>query len=421
MLLLTLLSISSFITIAAAGEQSFLWWVRPGVYFVYRYTSQATLYIDTKNFSYATNTIVVNYTIVNVRGDSLVVNLSITLVNTDVCRDDVCENIVERGVNKTFSTIIELDNRFGAYINGSWVTDWIFIATLNQLKGEEPKICEAMLNMSSGTAYDPEDPNFNKSITIFLNTLRAEIGEEMLRYITNSTHVFGSEDRIMALTSSGKPARTLFFYSRSVYYMYVISPPPTSFSITIKNHTLSGDRIAVVKPITHVIDFLVNVSRVTESEKVINASAGKVYVLRFRNLPLKLYALELPGPIYLFLLLYNLDRKTISILSPSASLLSAYYDYVTGVLLYADIDIRLLLSTYMNALGIRSVGSPAALSQTGFMGKLILVDTNIDFERPVIGGAEAGVNLVYIALGGAIALTATALIIALLRVRRVRS
>jgi len=161
------------------------------------------------------------------------------------------------------------------------------------------------------------------------------------------------------------------------------------------------------------------VSRVTESEKVINASAGKVYVLRFRNPPLKLYALEFSlGSIYL---LHNLDRKTISILYPSDSSLRAYYDYVTGVLLYADIDLRVLLSTYMDALGIRSVASPAVLSPAGFSGRLILVDTNIDFKRSVIGGAEAGINLVYIALDGAIALTAIALIIALFRARRARS
>jgi len=64
---------------------------------------------------------------------------------------------------------------------------------------------------------------------------------------------------------------------------------------------------------------------------------------------------------------------------------------------------------------------PAVLSPAGFSGRLILVDTNIDFKRPVIGGAEAGINLVYIALDGAIALTAIALIIALFRARRVRS
>jgi len=38
-----------------------------------------------------------------------------------------------------------------------------------------------------------------------------------------------------------------------------------------------------------------------------------------------------------------------------------------------------------------------------FRAKLVLVDTNISFERPIIGGAEGGFNPVHVAIVAAIA------------------
>jgi len=145
----------------------------------------------------------------------------------------------------------------------------------------------------------------------------------------------------------------------------------------------------------------------------------KVFSLRLKGAPLKVYALPhpyYPDPRNYACFAHSPDSRElymfggIGCLAVGATSVSAYYDFITGVALYAKVKgsaVHWFLNPYYTALGVREVRigviAPGWLSV-----EFTLVDTNISFERPIIGGAEGGFNPVHVAI---IAATASVAII----------
>ena len=85
---------------------------------------------------------------------------------------------------------------------------------------------------------------------------------------------------------------------------------------------------------------------------------------------------------------------------------TGYYDYYTGILLYLNVSrdaiIFMPFQAYTRLLSIEEVvKTPIRLGPippSELRAELVLVDTNISFERPVIGGVESGVDVLRVVM-----------------------
>jgi hypothetical protein len=410
-------------TAISHGTVELFWWLKPGVYFAYLYTLPQPFIFITNNYEYETSVLLINYTVLNVVGNIAHVNLTLTFVNAVVyerCSDVFCP-IVEEGVNETLHALLEVDlETLGVYVNNTWVDEWLYLATINQLRGKVPKLIRVP-SFTLGVVYREDEPETVQAIQTFYEMLREELGEDLVKCI-----------RDINLKCEGFPAagyftftfedprlKVAFFRTQGGYLAVYVKPPPSDYELTIKDYTISGDRIASIDTIgsdfNRSIPYAVELG-LLEVERNISFGYRRIYAFRAKFAPLKLYALKYhEEQDDLKCLLYNPSRREVFLVDGLgcgglSTRIVGYYDYYTGVLLYLNVswgEIWLMpVQAYTRLLGIEHVRysphtgirPPSKLS-----AELVLVDTNISFERPVIGGAEGGFNPVHVAIIAAIA------------------
>jgi hypothetical protein len=419
--------------IASSGVEELYWWLRPGVYFTYLYRlPQPRIFIGDR-YEYETETLVINYTILNINNARALINLTLTFVNAVVyerCDKPPCP-VVEEMVNKTLHTLLEIDLKtLGVYVNNTWIDEWLYLATTSQLRGEAPKLVRV-----PGIIYEvtyEEGTESEQIVEAFFNMLREELGEDLVKCMTNIYLECEGLPRMPGWISrtsiiGGKERKVIDLRTHGGYLVEAIKPPPSSFLFTIKNYTISGDRVAMIgaSPYRSMLSGV----RLGLLEVKRNISIGykRAYAFEVKFAPLKLYALrsiDVPkeeGEVLFTCLFYNPSRREVFLVEGPGCTgpptgVTGYYDYYTGVLLHLDVswgELGLMpIQAYTKLLGLEEIMKISIhlrpIPPHMFRAKLVLVDTNISFERPVIGGAEGGFNPVY---GAIAAVTASAAII----------
>jgi hypothetical protein len=376
------------------GTVELFWWLKPGVYFAYLYTLPQPFIFITNNYEYETSILLINYTVLNV-------------INS--------------------RALIELDlETLGVYVNNTWIDEWLYLATTKQLKGEAPKLIR-VATFTLAVVYREDEPETVQAIQTFYEMLREELGEDLVKCIQDinlKCEGFPSAG-YFTLTFDDPRLKAAFFRTQGGYLAVYVKPPPSDYELTIKNYTISGDRIASIDTIgsgfNRSIPYAVGLG-LLEVERNISFGYRRIYAFRTKFAPLKLYALKYhEKQDDLKCLLYDPSRREVYLftgfecygLGPEVV---SYYDYYTGVLLYLNVSrgkIELMpIQAYTRLLGVEEiVRIPIRLMPIPphmFSAELVLVDTNISFERPVIGGVEGGFNPVY---GAIAAVTASAAII----------
>jgi hypothetical protein len=430
-------TVSPLATLGSVEE--LYWWLRPGAYFTYLYKLPQPFMFVVRGYEYETDTLLINYTILDVVGSKAVVNFSLTFVNATVyesCGEIRCP-VVEEMVNKTLHILLEIDLKtLGVYVNGSWVDEWLYLATINQLRGEAPKLVRVpsfvlVLTYLENTAEA-------QIIEAFYEMLREELGEDLVRCIQDANIVCEGfpppgPGYIYPVLKPGE--RFVYLRTHGGYRVDVIKPPPSNFSFTIKNYTISGDRVAMIgaEPLGFERSILDSVRRgLLVVKKNVSIDHFRAYAFEVTFAPLKLYALRSfairgrpPEPLkipseeedpFLKCVLYNPSRRETFLVtglgcSGPFVAVTGYYDYYTGVLLHLNVSqgdiIFMPFQAYTRLLGVEEIVklSPrlGPIPPSELSAELVLVDTNISFERPIIGGAEGGFNPVHVAIVAAIA------------------
>jgi hypothetical protein len=418
-------------TAISHGTVELFWWLKPGVYFAYLYALPQPFIFITNNYEYETSILLINYTVLDVVDSRAFINLSLTFVNAVVyerCNGVFCP-IVKEGVNETLHALLEVDlETLGVYINNTWVDEWLYLATTKQLKGEAPKLIR-VTTPALGVAYREDKPETIQAIQTFYEMLREELGEDLVKCIQDinlECEGFPSAGYV-TFTFDDPRLKVAFFRTQGGYLAVYVKPPPSDYELTIKNYTISGDRIASIDTIgsdfNRSIPYAVELG-LLEVERNISFGYRRIYAFRTKFAPLKLYALkyhEEQDDLNLKCLLYNPSRRETFLVTglgcdgPHATV-TGYYDYYTGVLLYLNVSryiiVLMPIQAYTRLLGLEEVVrfSPrfGLIPPHMFRAELVLVDTNISFERPVIGGAEGGFNPVHVAIAAA---TATIIIV----------
>jgi len=442
--MLTLLSItlSSVLTpvIAFNSVEELYWWLRAGAYFTYLYTLPQPYGFVIDGYTYETSALLVNYTILSVAGVRALINLSLVFVNATVyelCKNVTCP-VIQEMVNKTLHILLEIDLKtLGVYVNGSWIDEWLYLATINQLKGEAPKLVRVP-SPTYGIRYQ-ENTAEAQIIETFYEMLREELGEDLAKCILvkriQDANI-GCEGFPPVLGAPAvKPGeKVVHLRAHGGYRVEAIKPPPANFSFTIKSYTISGDRVARIgverpsglewKAVAYISGYgrsILDGIRLglLEVERNISIGYRRVYAFKVKFAPLELYAMnhydEPEEEAFLMCLLYNPFRREVFLVTGFRCLgpltwITGYYDYYTGVLLHLNVyvdDIMLMpVQAYTRLLGIEEVVRfPIRLRPippSELRAELVLVDTNISFERPIIGGAEGGFNLVHVAIVGVV-------------------
>jgi hypothetical protein len=419
------------------------WWLRPGAYFTYLYRLPRPFMFVVRGYEYETDTLLINYTILDVVGSKAVVNFSLTFVNATVyesCGEIQCP-VVEEMVNKTLHILLEIDLKtLGVYVNNTWIDEWLYLATINQLRGEVPKLVRVP-GIFSSVAYE-EGTESEEIVKAFFNMLREDLGEDLVKCITNIYSECEGLPRALGRITltvriGGKERKVIHLRTHGGYRVDVIKPPPSDFSFTIKNYTISGDRVAMIgaEPLGFERSILNSVRRgLLVVKRNVSIDHFRAYAFEVTFAPLKLYALRSfdipPEPLeipseeedpFFKCVLYNPSRRETFLVtglgcSGPFVAVTGYYDYYTGVLLYLnvsrDITTFMPFQAYTRLLGLEEVVKvPIRLGPIPphmFSAELVLVDTNISFERPIIGGAEGGFNPVHVAI---IAATASIIIV----------
>jgi hypothetical protein len=404
------------------------WWVKPGVYFTYHVRFSAPHLHLVDDMWYWAEEALFNWSIVKIEQGRVVVNLTLTLLNAAQCRDHyACPGRDAVLVNRALSTLVEVDlETLGVYANGSWVGEWFFLATLDQLRGEKGKLIVERSDIVTTTVTHIE---FNETIRqhveiveAFISLLREELGDEASRYveILDPLRVGFS----IGINGTSEGLRLLRFSLRGLAGFNYIKPPPSDFSIGVRGYNISGDRIATLGASPGpgrgtILDGIKQGVYIVERE--VPVGPYKVFSLRFKGTPLKVYALPhpyYPDPRNYACFAYSPDSRELYMFGGigcwpvGATSVSAYYDFITGVALYArvkGIATHWFLNPYYAALGVREVRRDAVVP-TDLSIEFTLVDTNISFERPVIGGVEHSYTPLQVALVG-VAVVAVLLVV----------
>jgi hypothetical protein len=418
------------------------WWLKPGVYFTYLYElPQPYIYVSS-GYEYETSILLINYTILNVINSRALINLSLTFVNAIVyerCNSVFCP-IVEEGVNETLHALLELDLKtLGVYINNTWIDEWLYLATTKQLKGEAPKLIRVHGVIYGFSFWENTDEE--KITETFLDMLREELGEDLVECITVERLECEGFPPVYGHHRPMPGVKDVTIRTQGGYIIKIIKPPPSDLTFTIKNYTISGDRVAMIGASGDSTRSIIDAVRLGLLEVKRNVSLGYkrayAFEVKFTPTPLKLYAVrvfdipertDIPEDVLNLLeeqlekdaffdgcVLYNPSRREVFLVdglgcSSPLTRIVGYYDYYTGVLLYLNVswgELGLMpIQAYTRLLGLEEVVKfpihfkPKPPHETS--AELVLVDTNISFERPVIGGAEDGFNLVHVAIVGVV-------------------
>lgn len=397
---LLMLLVAFAVSLGASGDV--YWWVKPGVYFVYRYNETSPLVFLIDDLWYETDSMLVNYSIVNVVGSKLILDFTTTLLNAKVCDEPACSTIITESSNKTLKTTLEVSlEDLSVYIDGNWATEWFFLALPKQLRGEFPKLVRTF-TVNNIIHYDSRDPEQVRVVELFFDILREDLGEDLVNCMLNPECMGGGGRFIFTPPNPFIKIFTLDYHGS--YALYYIQPPPANITLTIKNYTLSGDRISALATIHgRPRDFSERELVFLDLERNISVGTKRVYSFKLKTAPLKLYTVSIEVPkVFYPCVLYNPIKREVYSLLYEAFLcgvdfpVTAYYDYITGVLLRAETPPRMgVFRDYTEVLGIKRVGlslraGPSSLHRD--RGELQLLDTNISFERPIIGGVEFGAS-----------------------------
>ena len=428
--------------VTSSGVEELYWWLRPGVYFTYLFRLPQPRIFVANRYEYETETLVINYTVLNTNNVKALINLTLTFVNATIyerCDRAPCP-VIKENANSTLHALLELDLKtLGVYVNDSWVDEWLYLATVSQLRGEAPKLVRVP-GVLSIIAYE-EGTESEQIVEALFNMLREDLGEDLLECIKNIYLECEGLPRvpgrlITEVKVKGKELKTVDLRTHGGYLVEAIKPPPSDFSFTIKNYTISGDRVAMIGA-SHsgfgrsMLDGIR--LGLLEIKRNISMGYNRAYAFEVKFAPLKLYAwriLDAPesqntlgeeGETLFSCLFYNPSRREVFLVTGFGCIslptrVTGYYDYYTGVLLYLNVswgEIGLMpIHAYTRLLGLEEVVKfPIRLRPippSELRAELVLVDTNISFERPIIGGAEGGFNPVHVAI---IAATASVAII----------
>jgi hypothetical protein len=400
--------------VLASDTSSDFWWIQPGTYFTYLARSHGRLYVSIREggekIYYVSNMFIINYTIADIAEGKLLINLSITPVNAIVATiKDREERVIAREVNKTFSGIIKVDqSTLGVYHNNTWIGEWIYLATQSQIRGETPKLIGSLLKeylflqeSRVGFFIESDDPDSVAIGNKFFELLRRDLGDEVFKEVIVYNERYGIYD----------------VYAHGVLKLGVINQPPSPLQLTIRNYTISGDRIGklIIKSPPDL-----NASYLELRENITYGNKS-IYIYKVRTYRLYLYVFDVFGEKdYMFFFVDPVDRKLYHEFGTIFDF-EAYYDYYTGILLRAELkttsSLGPFIGIYRKFLGYEWLGGwDFHISSID----ITLIDTNASFERPVIGHVEPGFNPIYIVPVG-VAVVAIALVIRIYKARIRRS
>lgn len=411
---LLLFLVANIYWLVNSTSNDFYYWVKPGVYFLYEYTYHASrsFFLRINSTWYCTHIhnklFYVNYTIISVQDSSMLVNVELIFPEAAECGTGLKPDItmiLERNASLTrlvFNTALRIDLKtLATYIGDKWLIEWPFLATREQLLGEVPKVFREILKCypekcTHGIFYiDPNNSHLIERAELFRHIIFERLGERidifsvLLYYYDELNKMY-----------------TLDLKTNRFYVLYYINiQPPSNFTLTINNYTISGDRIASIDTsVTKIFkrNFTERELRILELELNIT---NDILVLRHKYFPLEIYAtrpLDEPNAPYSCIAYDFSNNEFYALGIPQACIsiavvkpeFKAYYDAFTGILLHSN-DYNVILLTLDLLEKLVDEILPASKVEE-YLGEIVferfasvtLIDTNVNFERTVLGGVE---------------------------------
>lgn len=424
----------------------FYYWVKPGVYFLYEYTYHASrsFFLRINSTWYCTHihnkSFYVNYTIISVQDSSMLVNVELIFPEAAECgtgfKPDITM-ILERNVSLTrlvFNTVLRIDLRtLATYIGDKWLIEWPFLATREQLLGEIPKMFREILKCypekcTYGIFYiDPNNSHLIERAELFRHIIFERLGER-----TDISSV------LLYYYDELNKMYTLEFKTNRFYVLYYINiQPPSNFTFTINNYTISGDRIASIDTsVTKIFKRNFTEREFRFLELKLNIT-NDILILRHKYFPLEIYAtrpLDEPNAPY-SCIAYDFSNNELYSLGIPLTCLShfvipefkAYYDAFIGILLHSN-DYSVILLTLdlleklvdeiLPAFKVEKNSREIVLEH---LASVTLIDTNVGFERTVLGGVEPEIMWIPHLVACVVGIIIIVVLFTLLRRRRTSS
>jgi len=356
------------------------YWLSPGVYMVYGFEVYNTKYnasisminvkdlISGKDYIINTSNILLNLTVLEVKEPYIKILAQLKLINAEDIEKRETVNITlsqEYLVNiKTLDTYV-INVKKGEKI---WVTEWPFLLQpdLTSKKGLKLLMIHRGKSFSMGIKLSNENIRILKKLANKVN--------EIVQKLTNGTKSYRlkleQSPVKMFKTSSTSDFRIILLAENTASFLE-ISPPPTNTSFSNKRIFLGGERIAF-----------------SSLQPMFMATIPEGVIELFK----KLYCTERPFIIYNFTL-PNIKKPGYFLITPQGDVCyvmiigdEVKYDAITGLLL--ELNSLNLYGNLISFLPVISDKIRIYVQDPNTIVKVQLKDTNVPFERPVLGGKE---------------------------------
>ncbi len=262
----------------------------------------------------------------------------------------------ENIVNISFTREVFVDFHGFTYhpVNGGWIEDWLFWLPGYELSNETIRLYIPLPMVGGNYVLSG---SVTSNISEFLDTI-SNVNNDSITYWNRTVRLNIAEEGNKISVEIGD----------ALISPYILYPPPASFSIDIMGSTFTGDRLILGgRDSLNYIDL--------ERKGKVNMTHITKYYEKHPTHYL------LPGlDEHIFLGAYGyIYASLVGLVSPTLSV----YDSVTGLLLYVN-----------DSMGVGQILPPSMVFKDNLNGatspsygvEMVLVDTNIDFSRPIIGG-----------------------------------
>jgi len=373
-----------------AMSSSPYYWLREGVYFVYdvRSDSRAScVVIDHSSgywFRFPFDNLKVKWSVLRVEGEWMFVNFSMLAFNAKNLNTSESLNYVISKVFKVNLRTLQAYTRWDVY-EEFWAKEWPFLLRPEQSLGGTVKLFKLgvtgpMVGISSERLW------YDEKVKPVLD----EINETIVRLTKGSRSL---KDYMRVIHDD---ERAVFFYINVIprgwsertegrqlgltLGLLALNPPPAERDYSYSNITLDRVRLVRGAPLNVYEEFEKAYANFTRLYGNLDEIAG---IYNFTT-----YLRGVQGELYTSYMVVVDRRGDVYVVQPAQDprVEEIVYDSISGILVYAKFKDRFLLNNVVWWFNLfTEIGVDCGVGLAERRVELLLSDTNIAFERPVIG------------------------------------
>ncbi|MDT7865314.1 MAG: hypothetical protein RRE21_00135 [Desulfurococcales archaeon] len=374
-----------------AMSSSPYYWLREGVYFLYdvrsdsRASCKVTDYSSGYWFMFPFNDLKVKWSVLRVEGEWMFVNFSMIAFNAKNLNTSESLNYVISRVFKVNLRTLQAYTRWDVY-EEFWAKEWPFLLRPEQSLGGTVKLFKLRV-VGPMFGIQSDRPWHDVRVKPVLD----EINETIVR-LTRGNRSLKDYMRVIH-----DDERTVFFYINVIprgwsewtegrqlgltLGLLALNPPPAERGYSYSNITLDRVRLVRGAPLDVFREFEKAYTNFTRLYGNLDEIAG---IYNFTT-----YLKAVQGELYTSFMVVVDRRGDVYAVLPAENprVEEVIYDSISGVLVYAKFKDRGLLSDIARwfEFSIREIGVSCGVELAERSVELLLFDTNIVFERPVIG------------------------------------